>query len=60
MNPITLLNQLNQVLQVTAIETEDHLIFVSNALDGYDIHLDPADIIDTDFVVAPTGERLCF
>jgi len=58
MNPITLLNQLNQVLQVTAIETEDHLIFVSNALDGYDIHLDPADIIDTDFVVAPTGEKV--
>ena len=58
MNPITLLNQLNQVLHVTAIETEDQQIFVSNALDNYDFYLDPADIIDTDFVVAPTGESV--
>jgi hypothetical protein len=58
MNPITVLNQLNQVLQVTAMETEDHKIFVTNALDSFDIYLDPQDIIDTDFVVSPTGENV--
>jgi len=29
MNPIAVLDQLNQVLQVTAIETEGHKIFVA-------------------------------
>ncbi len=58
MNPTTVLNQLKQVLQVTATETEDHKIFVTNALDSFDIYLDPQDIIDTDFVISPTGEKV--
>ncbi len=58
MNPTTVLNQLNQVSQVTATETEDHKIFVTNALDSFDIYLDPQDIIDTDFVISPTGENV--
>lgn len=58
MNPITLLEQLNQISLVTAIETEDHRILVTNALATYDLNIHPEDIIDTDFVAAPTGERV--
>ena len=58
MKPAILLNQLNQVLQVTAVETEDHKIFVTNALDRFSIYLDPQDIIDTDFVISPNGEEV--
>ncbi len=58
MNPIAVLDQLNQVLQVTAIETEGHKIFVTNALDNFEIQINPEDIVSADFIVAPTGDRV--
>ena len=58
MNPITLLNQLNEIKHVKAIETVSHTIHVTNALDNFDISLNPHDISDTNFVISPTGERV--
>jgi hypothetical protein len=58
MNPITLLNQLNEIEHVKAFETESHTILVTNALANFDISLNPRDISDTNFVVSPTGDRV--
>ncbi len=58
MIPITLLNQLNGIEHVKAIETESHTILVTNALANFDISLNPHDISDTNFVISPTGERV--
>jgi hypothetical protein len=58
MKSITVLNQLNQVLHVTAVETEDHKIHVTNALDAYYVDLDPQDIIDAQFIASPTGVKV--
>ena len=58
MKLITLLNQLKQISQVTAIETKTNRILVTNALDAYDLNLDLEDITDADFVLAPTGEKV--
>ena len=58
MNSITVLNQLNQILYVTAIETEDHKIHVTNALDIYYVDINPQDIINADFIASPTGVKV--
>ncbi len=58
MNAITLLNQLNEIEHVKAIETEKHTIHVTNALANFDISLNPHDISGTDFVISPTGDRV--
>lgn len=58
MKIITLSDQLNQVFGVTAIETTDQKIVVSNALDNFDIHINPEDIVSADFIIAPTGARV--
>ena len=58
MNLITLLNQLNEIEHVKAIETENHKVHVTNALDNFDISLNPHDISGTDFVVSPKGDRV--
>lgn len=58
MNTIILLNQLNEIEYVKAIETENHTIHVTNALANFDISLNPHDVGDTNFVISPTGERV--
>lgn len=58
MNLTTLLNQLNEIENVIAVETAGHKIHVINALADFSISLNPSEIASTDFVIGPVGQRV--
>ena len=58
MNQTTLLNQLNEIENVIAVETDGHKIHVINALANFSISLNPSEIASTDFVIGPIGQRV--
>ena len=58
MNINALLSQLTQISLVQAIVTSDHRIHVSNALENFQIELNPEEISDAHFISSPKGEKV--
>ena len=58
MDIISLTDQLHQIINVKATKTSDNKLNVSNALDGFEVYLNPQDIIETDFIYSPTGQQV--